>query len=117
MVILQGDVFWVDLRTPRGSEPGFRHPCVVIQNDIFNASNVRTTVVVVLTSNLSRAGIPGNVLLKKGEANLTRPSVVNVLQIQTIDKSDLLEKIGHLSQTRILEILCGLQVVTGPRSL
>ena len=117
MVILQGDVFWVDLRTPHGSEPGFRHPCVVVQNDVFNASNVGTTVIIALTSNLSRAGIPGNVLLKKGEANLSKASVVNVLHIQTIDKSDLLEKIGHLSPSRIMEIINGLRLVTGPRSV
>ncbi|MBN1130748.1 MAG: type II toxin-antitoxin system PemK/MazF family toxin [Chitinispirillaceae bacterium] len=107
----------MDLRTPRGSEPGFRHPCVVIQNDVFNASNVHTTVVIVLTSNLTRAGIPGNVLLKKGEANLTKASVVNVLQIQTINKSDLLEKIGHLSRSRIDEIITGVHLVTNPRLL
>ena len=117
MVILQGDVFWVDLRAPCGSEPGYRHPCVVVQNDIFNASNIHTTVVIVLTSNLSRAGIPGNDLLKKGEANLSKASVVNVMHIQTIDKTDLLEKIGRLSQSRLREILNGLHLVTEPRSL
>jgi mRNA interferase MazF len=117
VVILQGDVFWVDLRAPRGSEPGYRHPCIIIQNDLFNTSKVRTTIVVVLTSNLTRGGIPGNVVLKKGEANLEKACVANVLHIQTIDKSDLLEKIGHLSQARLKDILNGLHLITGPRSL
>ena len=26
MVINQGDVYWLDLREPFGSEPGYRHP-------------------------------------------------------------------------------------------
>jgi len=36
----------------------------------------------------------GNVLLKKGEANLPKASVVNVSQILTVDKAELTECIG-----------------------
>jgi hypothetical protein len=35
MVVRQGDVFWVELGEPRASEPGYRHPHAVIQNDVF----------------------------------------------------------------------------------
>jgi mRNA interferase MazF len=42
MVINQGDVFWVDLSEPSGSEPGYRHPHVVIQNNVFNRSWINT---------------------------------------------------------------------------
>jgi mRNA interferase MazF len=117
MVIRQGDLFWVDLGSPRGSEPGFRHPYVVIQNDVFNSSRINTVIAIVLTSNLSRAHIPGNVLLRKGEANLQRASVVNVTQVMTLDKSDLTEKIGALSADRIKDILNGLRLVTEVRVL
>jgi mRNA interferase MazF len=112
MVIQQGDIFWLDLKEPGGSEPGYRHPYVIIQNDIFNASRINTTIGIALTSNLSRAECPGNVRLKKGEANLSKPSVVNVTQIITIDKADLKEKIGRLSRDRIQEILDGMHIVT-----
>lgn len=70
-----------------------------------------------LTSNLSRADIPGNVLLKKGEANLPKASVVNVTQVMTIDKSDLKERIGHLSRATTDDILNGLGLVTKPREI
>ncbi len=66
MVIRQGEVYWVDLGAPRGSSPGYRHPHVVVQNDIFNASRINTVVVCALTSNLRLGQAPGNVLLKKG---------------------------------------------------
>jgi mRNA interferase MazF len=82
-----------------GSAPAERHPCVVVQNDIFNRSAIRTSVVCLITSNLSRANAPGNVLLKKGEANLPKASVVNVSQILTIDKAELAECTGQLSGT------------------
>jgi mRNA interferase MazF len=89
-------VYWVDFGPPAGSAPAERHPCVVVQNDIFNQSAIGTTVVCLITSNLSRAKAPGNVFLKKGEANLAKESVVNVSQILTVDKSELVECLGKL---------------------
>lgn len=115
MVIRQGDVYWVDLGEPSGSEPGYRHPCVVVQNDVFNQSRIRTVVVCALTSNLKRAEAPGNVLLEKGEANLPKQSVVNVSQIFTVDKTQLGDHIGTLSPRRVRQILAGILLVLTPR--
>jgi mRNA interferase MazF len=117
VVIAQGDVFWLDTGTPGGSGPGFRHPHVVVQNDVFNASRIQTTILCAITSNLARAKAPGNLLLRKGEANLPRPSVVNVSQVVTVDKSVLKEKIGTLSRQRVQEIVSGLRLVLEPREL
>ncbi len=114
MVIRQGDVFWVELGEPVGSAPGYRHPHVVIQNNVFNSSRIGTAVVLALTSNLSRAAAPGNVLLRKGEAGLPKPSVVNVSQIHTVDRSQLVQRIGALSPVRVREILDGLLAVVEP---
>ena len=116
-MIQQGDIYWVDLGEPIGSEPGFRHPHVVVQNDVFNGSRIHTVVVCALTSNLQRAEAPGNVLLKPGEANLPKQSVVNVSRIFTVDKRQLEEKIGSLSTLRVREILDGIRLVLEPRSL
>jgi mRNA interferase MazF len=107
----------VVLGQPSGSGPGFRHPHVVIQNNLFNHSRIHTVVVCTLTSNLKRAESPGNVLLAKGEANLPKKSVVNVSQIITVDKSDLTEKIGTLSLTRLAQILAGVNLLLEPREV
>lgn len=115
MVINQGDIYWVDLDEPSGSEPGYKHPHVVIQNNLFNRSQNRTVVVLPLTSNLRRAEAPGNILLKKGEANLTKQSVVNVSRVFTVDKSQLDEYIGTVSSKRVREILDGIRLVLEPR--
>lgn len=117
MVIKQGEIYWVDLGAPSGSEPGYRHPHLVLQNDVFNASLISTVVVCSLTSNLKRSQSPGNVLLKKGEANLSKASVVNVSQIYTINKSDLTEKIGKLSVERMQEVIAGVQLLIERRVL
>ena len=115
MVINQGDLYWVDLEGPRGSEPAYRHPHVVVQNNLFNRSKIHTVVVCPLTSNLKRAGSPGNVLLDDREANLPKQSVVNVSQIFTVDKTQLDEYIGTLSLERIKQILIGIKLVLEPR--
>ena len=117
MVINQGDVFWVELEEPSGSEPGYRHPHVVIQNNVFNQSRINTVVVCVLTSNLKRADAPGNILLESGEANLPKPSIVNISQIFTVDKQVLDEKIGTLSRKCVWQILDGLDLLLQPRDV
>lgn len=117
MVINQGDIYWVDLGEPSSSAPGYRHPHVVIQNNVFNRSRIHTVVICVLTSNLKRAKAPGNVLLETGEANLPKQSVVNVSQIYTVDKRDLVEKIGSLSRQRMRQVLAGVMLVLEPREI
>jgi len=108
MEINQGDIYWVDLDEPLGSEPGYQHPYVVVQNNLFNQSRINTVVVCELTTNLHRAKAPGNVLLETGEANLPRQSVINVSLIYTLDKSHLGEYIGAISPNRIQQVVEGL---------
>ncbi|MHC9545041.1 MAG: type II toxin-antitoxin system PemK/MazF family toxin [Vulcanimicrobiota bacterium] len=113
MNINQGDVVWVKLPERNDSSPGFTHPHVVVQCDTYNKSRINTVVTCVITSNIHRARIPGNVLLLKGEANLAKQSVVNVTQVYSVDKTQLVEKIGTLSKKRMYEILEGIQQVLG----
>ena len=115
MVINQGDIYWIELDEPEGSEPGFRHPHVIVQNNLFNRSAIKTILVCPLTSNLKRAGAPGNVLLDKKESGLPKQSVVNVSQLFTVEKSQLDEYVGSLSPKRIDEILKGIYLVLEPR--
>ncbi len=114
MKIIQGDIYWVELGPLKGSEPGYRHPFVVVQNNVFNASRINTVVVCALTTNLRRSLAPGNVTLDKGEANITKKSVVNISQVVTINKSDLKDKIGSLSSTKTKEIIEGIKLLVEP---
>jgi len=117
MVVRQGEIYWIDFSSPSGSEPGYRHPHLIIQNNLFNSSNINTVVVCSLTSNLKRGVSPGNVTLKKGEANLPKKSVVNITQIYTVNKTDLSEKIGMVSKERMHEILLGINLLIDPREV
>jgi mRNA interferase MazF len=108
----QGDVYWLRF-AGKGSEPRGRRPAVVVQHDRFNRSAIRTTVVAAITSNLRLAAMPGNVRLRKGEANLPRPSVVNVSQVLTIDRARLTEHVGTLGTERRRAVLGGLALLFG----
>lgn len=117
MVITQGDIYWIDLSEPSAPEPGYRHPHVVVQNNLFNRSEIRTVVVCPLTSNLKRASAPGNILLERKETKLPKDSVVNVSQIFTVDKTQLDEYVSTLSPKRVREILNGIRLVLDPREI
>lgn len=107
----------MNLRVPLGAEPGYSRPHVVIQNDVFNRSRIRTVVVCLITSNLRRAGDPGNVLLAPGEGDLPEQSVVNVSQISTVDRNQIGDMIGILSRERVREIVSGIGLLLEPRSV
>jgi len=111
MVIHRGDVWWVDLDDPRGSEPGFRRPVVIVQADTFNVSRIRTVVAVVVTSNLRLIDAPGNVLMKARGSGLARDSVANVSQIVTIDREVLSQRAGRLDQKTMAAIGQGMRLV------
>ena len=114
-MIRQGDFYWIEFEEPEGSEPGYKHPHVVVQNNLFNHSRINTVLVCPLTSNLKRALSPGNVLLDKREANLPKSSVVNVSQIFTVDKSQLGDYIGTLSSEHLRQVLNGIKLLLEPR--
>lgn len=95
-MIRRGQIWWTDFAEPRGSEPGYRHPVLVLQRDEVNVSGINTVVVCVLTSNTALAKAPGNTLLPRRRTGLPRDSVANASQVATVNKSDLEELIGTL---------------------
>ena len=109
MIVNQGDLYWVSLDGSSGSEPGYTHPHVVIQENVLNHSRIRTVAICALTTNLKRAKAPGNVLLEAGEANLPKQSVVVVSQVSTVDQAQLGEYVGTLDKPRIDQILAGMR--------
>ena len=108
-----GDIFWVRFGRSGDSGPSGKRPAVIIQNDLLNRSNIRTTVVALITSNIKLGKIPGNVRLKRGAGNIPKTSVVVVSQIATVDKTRLLEKIGMLNKETTERIIQGCQMVIG----
>ena len=111
MVIARGEIWWTDLAEPRGSEPGFRHPILILQADAFNRSRLRTVVGVVVSSNTRLLDAPGNVLLAAKAVGLPRDSVVNVTQIVRVDRDYLEERAGKVPSKTLARVEAGLRLV------
>ena len=114
-MIRQGDIYWAETTDPIGSRPAYRRPYVVVQNNVLNASRIRTVIACGLTTTVTRAKSPGNILLDHGEGNLAERSVVNVSQVMTFDKSEMNDWIGSLSPKRVRETLNGINLLLEPR--
>jgi mRNA interferase MazF len=113
MVVERGQVWWADLGDPSGSEPGFRRPLLIVQDDAFNRSRLRTVIAVVLTSNLRLVDAPGNVLVPAKAAGLPKDSVANVSQVITVDRDFLTEPVGRLRGQLLKNVESGLRLVLG----
>ncbi|TGK77531.1 type II toxin-antitoxin system PemK/MazF family toxin [Leptospira montravelensis] len=107
----RGEIWWVDLGIPFGSEPGYKRPVLIIQDNAFNESNINTIIVVPLTTNLNLATAPGNVLLSRKDTNLSKDSVVNVSQIVTLDRERFINKASELKTKKIEKIEEGIKLV------
>ena len=110
VVIHQGEVYWMTFSSERSETWGSR-PALVLPHDRFNHSRLNAVVVVAITSKLGYANSPGNVGPGKGEANLPKPCVINVTQIQTIDRAHLREKIGRRPQPALRQVWEGVRLV------
>jgi mRNA interferase MazF len=111
LVIRKGSIYWVDFSPGKGSEPIGRRPGLVIQNDILNDSNINTVVMLAITSTMKFGELPGNVVIRKGEANMPKRCVVNVTQIKSVDKISIRDKIGSLPKAKMDEVHAGLRLV------
>lgn len=113
MVVERGQVWWADLGEPDGSEPGFRRPILIVQDDAFNRSRLHTVIAVVLTANLRLLDAPGNVLLPAKTSGLPKDSVANVSQVVTVDRDFLLELAGRVRGQSLKDVETGLRLVLG----
>jgi len=104
-VVARGSVWWTDIDK--------RRPCVVVSSRDVLAVNVWQTHVVPLTSNLDRASIAGNVLLKSSVTGLHKDSVAIPIGLEIIERSWLADHVGQLPDPLISAIDDGLRAVLG----
>lgn len=111
MVVRRGEIWWANLARPRGSEPGFHRPVVILQDDAINRSAINTVVVAILTTNLDLAEAHGNVYLTRDESGLPKDSVANLTQLITLDKQHLVKRVHKLSGLSMKYVDNGLKLV------
>ncbi|PIE42956.1 MAG: mRNA interferase MazF2 [Gammaproteobacteria bacterium] len=109
----KGEIWWASLGEPRGSEPGFRRPIVIVSSNAFNDSAINTILAAVITSNTRLADAPGNISLSKRMSKLSKESVINISQIITVDKAYLDERVSKLNRQFLGALDEGLALVMG----
>lgn len=112
MGLKRGEIFFAELNPVQGSEQGGIRPVLVVQNDVGN-SHSPTTIVLPITSRLTKAKLPTHVELTKIESGLARDSVVLAEQIRTIDKQRLQQKVSALDDSAMNKINHAMEISMG----
>ena len=111
MVIRKGSIYWVDFSPGKGSEPMGRRPGWWFRANAVNDSKINTVIMLAITSTLKYGNLPGNVTLRKGEANMPKRCVINVSQIKSVDKNSIKDKIGTLGKDKIADVEEGIRLI------
>ncbi len=97
----RGDVYLADLNPVVGAEIGGIRPVLVLQNDVGNHFGP-TLIVAPMTSNIEKKPAQPTHYLLKHVRGLSRPSMVILEQLKTLDKSRIIRYMGRVDR-RILE--------------
>jgi mRNA interferase MazF len=108
----RGEIWLADFGMPRGSEPGYRRPVVIVSSNPVNESGFKTVLTIPVTGNLTRERYQGNVRLPASKATgLSRASVAVVSLVNTTNRSLLLHRLGRVPDALMADIDRGLRLV------
>jgi mRNA interferase MazF len=111
--MIRGEIWWAEFGIPYGSETEFLRPVLIVQDDSFNESRIKTIVVLPMTANLRLLDAPGNVFIRKKESKLTDDSVIIVTQLYAIDRGRFTKKISKVSKKIMEQVEVGIKLVLG----
>jgi mRNA interferase MazF len=109
----RGEIWRAQLGIPFGSEAGYTRPVLVIQDNNFNESRIRTVVIIPLTTNFCLRDAPGNILIEKAESGLAEDAIIMIPQIHAIDRRKFIEKISKVSREIMEQVELGVKLVLG----
>ena len=99
----RGEIYFADLDPHYGSEQGGKRPVIVIQNNTGNKFSP-TVIVAAVTSKVSKKpNQPTHVLIDRNPA-FSRPSMVLLEQIFTIDKERIQRLLGQTTPDEMYQI-------------
>jgi mRNA interferase MazF len=108
----RGDVVVVGFDPTIGAEIRKTRPALVVQNDIDNRLSP-VTIVAAITSQIDDQIYPTEVRLSPPEGGLTKPSMVLLNQIRSIDKRRLVGRLGRLAPENMARVDRALQISLG----
>lgn len=111
-MVKRGDIFFADLNPVIGSEQGGVRPVLIVQNNAGNQCSP-TVIAAAITSQTDKAHLPTHIFLQRNTCGLSRPSVIQLEQLRTIDKRRLRKYIGTLSRETVQKVNAALSVSCG----
>lgn len=111
-IVHRGEVYYADLSPVVGSEQGGTRPVLIVQNDIGNR-HAPTTIIIPITSKLTKKPLPTHCPLTKGEAGLSCDGVALAEQVKIIDKSRLSTRMGQVNSTTMDNVDKALKISLG----
>ena len=111
--MIRGEIWWAEFGIPHGSETGYTRPVLIVQDDGFNESKIKTIVVLPLTTNVRLSDAPGNVFIRKRESKLAGDSVIMVAQLYALDRGRFKEKISKATKEIMEQVEIGMKLVLG----
>lgn len=111
--MIRGEIWWVDFGIPFGSEAGFKRPTLIVQDDDFNRSHIKTVVIIPFSTNLILSEAPGNVFLTKEETGLSKDSILVTSLIASVDRTRLVERNSTIDKRAMREIEEGIRIILG----
>ena len=99
----RGEIYFADLDPHYGSEQGGKRPVIVIQNNTGNKFSPTVIVAAVTSKVTKKPNQPTHVLIDRNPA-FSRPSMVLLEQIFTIDKERIQRLLGQTTPDEIYQI-------------
>ena len=97
--VKRGEIYYFDFGKAEGSIQSGRRPVLVLQADNFNA-NSPTVIVASITAVIKKRYLPSHIILGE-KYGLTKPSMVLLEQIQTVNKCGLVDYIGFIDDEQM----------------
>ncbi len=110
MKIKQFDIWTADLNPQIGTEPGKIRPVLIVQTDLLNSLHP-STIICPITTNVVKESDILRVHIKKGIANMQKPSDLMIDQIRAIDNKRFVQKIGELPNDIRKTVLENLKII------
>ncbi len=99
----RGDVYLANLNPAVGAEIGGIRPVLVLQNDVGNHFGP-TLIIAPMTSNIEKKPAQPTHYLLKNVRGLSRPSMVILEQLKTLDKSRIIRYMGKTTRQQMRRI-------------
>lgn len=99
--VKRGDLLMVNFGNNVGSVQGGVRPAIVVQNNIGNKFS--PTILVIPITSKSKNNLPTHVYLNEKDG-LDKPSTAMTEQVSTIDKKQIVNKIGRISPMKMKQV-------------